>query len=75
MKSSKPIHAREVWADNLVAEFSLTRKQSRFSFISLDTEFPGTVAALVDHDQYRLWFKMSDELFWSVIRWLNRLGL
>ncbi|KAJ6898835.1 CCR4-associated factor 1 [Populus alba x Populus x berolinensis] len=44
MKSSTPIQVREVWAENLVAEFSLIKEAiSRFSFISLDTEFPGTL--------------------------------
>ena len=44
MKSSKPIHVHEVWADNLVAEFSLIKEAiSRFSFVALDTEFPGTL--------------------------------
>ncbi|KAJ6981776.1 CCR4-associated factor 1 [Populus alba x Populus x berolinensis] len=44
MKSSTPIQVREVWAENLVAEFSLIKEAiSRFSFVSLDTEFPGTL--------------------------------
>ena len=51
MKSSKPIHVREVWADNLVAEFSLIKEaNSRFSFVSLDTEFPGSLF-LSNHDK------------------------
>ncbi|KAJ6704946.1 CCR4-ASSOCIATED FACTOR 1-like protein 11-RELATED [Salix purpurea] len=51
MKSSKPIHVREVWADNLVAEFSLIKEAiSRFSFGSLDTEFPG-ILFLSNHDK------------------------
>eukprot|EP00258_Populus_trichocarpa_P003191 XP_002303972.2 probable CCR4-associated factor 1 homolog 11 [Populus trichocarpa] len=44
MKSSTPIRVREVWAENLVDEFSLIKEAiSRFSFVSLDTEFPGTL--------------------------------
>ncbi|KAJ7004897.1 CCR4-associated factor 1 [Populus alba x Populus x berolinensis] len=44
MKSSTPVQVREVWAENLVAEFSLIKEAiSRFSFVSLDTEFPGTL--------------------------------
>ncbi|XP_011020551.1 PREDICTED: probable CCR4-associated factor 1 homolog 9 [Populus euphratica] len=44
MKSITPIHVREVWAENLVAEFSLIKEAiSSFSFVSLDTEFPGTL--------------------------------
>ncbi|XP_061961862.1 probable CCR4-associated factor 1 homolog 10 [Populus nigra] len=41
MKSSKPAHLREVWADNLVYEFFLIKEAiSGFPLVALDTEFP-----------------------------------
>ncbi|KAJ6307506.1 hypothetical protein OIU76_017325 [Salix suchowensis] len=47
MKSSKPVHLREVWADNLVYEFFLIKEAiSRFPLVALDTEFPGTIFQL-----------------------------
>jgi CCR4-NOT transcription complex subunit 7/8 len=47
MKGSKPVHLREVWADNLVYEFFLIKEAiSRFPLVALDTEFPGTIFQL-----------------------------
>ncbi|KAG6787827.1 hypothetical protein POTOM_003872 [Populus tomentosa] len=47
MNSSKPVHLREVWADNLVYEFFLIKEAiSRFPLVALDTEFPGTIFQL-----------------------------
>ncbi|KAG6791198.1 hypothetical protein POTOM_000310 [Populus tomentosa] len=47
MNSSKPVHLREVWADNLVYEFFLIKEAiSRFPLVALDTEFPGTLFQL-----------------------------
>ncbi|XP_061961779.1 probable CCR4-associated factor 1 homolog 11 [Populus nigra] len=47
MKSSKPVHLREVWTDNLVYEFFLIKEAiSRFPLVALDTEFPGTIFQL-----------------------------
>lgn len=47
MKSNKPVHLREVWADNLVYEFFLIKEAiSRFPLVALDTEFPGTIFQL-----------------------------
>lgn len=45
MPSGEILRVREVWADNLEAEFELIRNVvDDFPYIAMDTEFPGVVA-------------------------------
>ncbi|KAA8536481.1 hypothetical protein F0562_028959 [Nyssa sinensis] len=44
MKTKKPVVVREVWGDNLVAEFILIQRAAiHYTYASMDTEFPGTI--------------------------------
>ena len=48
MPSGEILRVREVWADNMEAEFELIRNVvDDFPYIAMDTEFPGVVARCV----------------------------
>ncbi|OIW21756.1 hypothetical protein TanjilG_09178 [Lupinus angustifolius] len=49
----KPVFTRQVWAYNLIPEFHLISKLiSHYSFIGMDTEFPGSVFNFPNTESY-----------------------
>ena len=57
------LHIREVWEDNLEAEFALIREVvEAYPCIGMDTEFPGTVARPVGS------FKSAGEFYYQTLR-------
>lgn len=60
---SKSPMIRDVWADNLEAEFKLIRELLvEFPFVAMDTEFPGVVAKPVGS------FKTTHEFYYQTLR-------
>ena len=60
---SKSPMIRDVWADNLEAEFKLIRELLvDFPFVAMDTEFPGVVAKPVGS------FKTTHEFYYQTLR-------
>ncbi|CBZ27128.1 putative CCR4 associated factor [Leishmania mexicana MHOM/GT/2001/U1103] len=60
---SKSTMIRDVWADNLEEEFATIRSLIKdYSFVSLDTEFPGVVAKPVGS------FKTTHEFYYQTLR-------
>jgi CCR4-NOT transcription complex subunit 7/8 len=60
---SKSPMIRDVWADNLEAEFKLIRELLMdFPFVAMDTEFPGVVAKPVGS------FKTTHEFYYQTLR-------
>lgn len=61
------IQIREVWSENLESEFYLIRSLiNDFSFVSMDTEFPGVLFRQVDGDAYTK--RMSPAIHYSLLK-------